>query len=84
MKPTTLARALALTLCSTSMLALPSLAAASEADLMRRLDKLAAELDLVKAELAASRQAAAKAPQTLLDIELFKKKRFQKKFNEFI
>jgi len=58
MKPTILARAIALTLCSTSMLALPSPATASEADLMLRLDKLAAELDLVKAELAASRQAA--------------------------
>jgi hypothetical protein len=55
MKPTTLALALA------CMLTLPSLAIASEAELMLRLDKLAAELDLLKAELAANRQATAAA-----------------------
>ncbi|MFT5643627.1 MAG: hypothetical protein ACI83P_001174 [Janthinobacterium sp.] len=59
----------ALALCTASLLALPLTATASEADLMLRLDKLAAELDLVKAELAASRtqnlamQAPATAPQ---------------------
>jgi hypothetical protein len=45
------ARAVALAFCT-----LPMLAHASEADLMQRLDKLAAELDLVKAELAATRK----------------------------
>ena len=36
--------------------AVPALAMASEADLMRRLDQLAAELQTVKAELAATKQ----------------------------
>ncbi|MBC7574524.1 MAG: hypothetical protein H7244_09330, partial [Herminiimonas sp.] len=34
----------------------PALASASEADLMKRLDQLAAELQSVKAELAATKQ----------------------------
>lgn len=40
----------------------PLLVHASEAELMQRLDKLAAELDQVKAELAASRQVASAPP----------------------
>jgi hypothetical protein len=51
MKLTLAARAVALAFCT-----LPMLAHASEADLMQRLDKLAAELDQVKAELAATRK----------------------------
>ncbi|MEB0136687.1 hypothetical protein QN362_15225 [Actimicrobium sp. CCC2.4] len=51
MKLTLAARAVALAFCT-----LPLLAHASEADLMQRLDKLAAELDQVKAELAATRK----------------------------
>ena len=51
MKKTLLSRALALTFC-----ALPLVAHASEADLIQRLDKLAAELEQVKAELAASKK----------------------------
>jgi hypothetical protein len=39
-----------------AMVAMPMVAIASEAELMQRLDKLAAELDKVKAELAATRQ----------------------------
>jgi hypothetical protein len=39
-----------------TMIGLPIAAIASEAELMQRLDKLAAELDKVKAELAATRQ----------------------------
>ncbi|GAA4030943.1 porin [Actimicrobium antarcticum] len=50
MTPTILARAIAIALC-----AAPMLAQASEADLIQRLDKLAAELNQVKAELAASK-----------------------------
>lgn len=51
MKLNLAARAVALAFCT-----LPMLAHASEADLMQRLDKLAAELDQVKAELAATRK----------------------------
>ncbi|MDP9109678.1 MAG: OprO/OprP family phosphate-selective porin [Pseudomonadota bacterium] len=50
---------LALALCSA-----PLLAQASEAELIQRLDKLAAELAQVKAELAASKQHADTANQT--------------------
>lgn len=41
-----------------AMVAMPMAAMASEAELMQRLDKLAAELERVKAELAATRQKA--------------------------
>lgn len=50
-KATVLKQAIAATLCLA-----PALAFASEADLMLRLDQLAAELQKVKAELAATRQ----------------------------
>ncbi|MEC5216623.1 uncharacterized small protein (DUF1192 family) [Actimicrobium sp. GrIS 1.19] len=50
MNHTLIARAIALALC-----AAPLLAHATEAELMQRLDKLAAELEQVKAELAASK-----------------------------
>lgn len=41
---------------TTAFLAVPAMAFASEAELMQRLDQLAAELQKVKAELAATRQ----------------------------
>ena len=41
-----------------ALVAMPMVATASEAELMQRLDKLAAELDQVKAELAATKQKA--------------------------
>ena len=44
------------TLIATALLAAPLLSFASEADLLRRIDQLAAELEKVKAELAATRQ----------------------------
>ena len=49
--PRRLHQALLAALC-----AVPAFAVASEADLMRRLDQLAAELQSVKAELAATKQ----------------------------
>lgn len=51
MKKTKLVQAILATL-----VAMPMVATASEAELMQRLDKLAAELDKVKAELAATKQ----------------------------
>jgi hypothetical protein len=53
MKKTLIARAIAATL-----IALPCAAMASEEELMKRIDQLAAELEKVKAELAASKQKA--------------------------
>ena len=57
MKKTLLVRAIVLAMC-----AAPLMAHASEAELMKRLDKLAAELEKVKAELAASKQTNTAAP----------------------
>lgn len=51
MRKNILAQAVALTL-----MAMPLMASASEADLLKRLDKMAAEIDQLKAELAATRQ----------------------------
>jgi uncharacterized small protein (DUF1192 family) len=51
MKKTTLALAILAAIAAT-----PSLAMASEAELMQRIEKLAAELEKVKAELAATKQ----------------------------